>query len=213
MTVRVLVVEPARLVGEALGCLLRASDGVECVGWAPTLAEARQAARKKRADVVVLSVRLPVVECMATIRQWRARLGAVRILALVERHESLLAGQLLEAGAAGVAAMTDSPRQWVQSIQNTARGQNPVGQNDTPSDATGMPRSDRDADSDLTNRQREILRAVAEGLTSREIASTFGITVKTVEAHRHHICRRLRLRSIAELTKYALREGLTDLGV
>ncbi|MCY2927016.1 MAG: response regulator transcription factor [Planctomycetota bacterium] len=207
MTVRVLVVEPSRLVGEALACLLERFEGAESLGWVQTPAEAISAVRKKRADVVVWTVTLPLAECLAGMRRWRVPARAGRILALAERHESLLARQLLQAGASGVAAKTDSAAQWEWAIREAARDDRPAAQ--TPSGAAG----EGDADSDLTHRQRQILQAVANGMTSRQIAGTFGITVKTVEAHRHHICRRLRVRSIAALTKYALREGLTDLGI
>lgn len=210
MTMRVLVVEPLRLVGEALACLLERFESMESLGWVQTPAEALKAVRKKRADVVVWTVTLPLAECLAGMRRWRGRARAGRILALAERHESLLARQLLEAGASGVAAKTDSSTRWERAIREAARDERPV----APAAPTLAGRAgEGDADSDLTHRQRQILQAVANGMTSRQIAGTFGITVKTVEAHRHHICRRLRVRSIAALTKYALREGLTDLGI
>ncbi|MCY2930341.1 MAG: response regulator transcription factor [Planctomycetota bacterium] len=209
MGTRLVVVEPQQLVGQALANLLRPCPGVECLGWFAGLAQARGALGKRGGTILVLSVQPPLADGVAAIRRWQGQDPAGAILALTERHEPPLVRRLLDAGAAAVAAKTDPAARFVQAVKDLAR---------SPRRPGAVPRSaqssapDSAAEADLTNRQRQILRAVAEGMTSRQMALAFGIAVKTVEAHRHHICRRLRVRSIAALTKYAVREGLTELG-
>lgn len=200
MGVRVVVVEPQQLVGQALASLLGRGRGLDCLGWFPTPARAR-AALGRQGGVLVLSVRPPLTDGVAVIRRWQGQEPPGAILALTERHESPLVRRLLDAGAWAVAAKTDPAARFVQAVRELAKGGLRTRRADPPAPDGA----------DLTNRQRQILRAVAEGMTSRQIAQAFGISVKTVEAHRHHICRRLRVRSIAALTKYAVREGLTEL--
>ena len=147
-------------------------------------------------------------------RRLRKEVPRVRVLALSAYLDKRFVQEMLKAGAAGyvtkTAALTDLPR----AIRAVAGGQNYLSPEITAavvSDIAPPGSSATPPVSALSPREREVLRLVADGVRTTEIARRLGITDATVEVHRRNVMHKLELRTVAQLTKYAVREGLSSL--
>lgn len=198
--VRVLVVDDHALVRGGLVALLAQSNDIEVVGEAAGGAEAVELAERKRPDIVVMDLIMPGVDGAAAARQIRERCPEVRVLLVpIHDHRAYL-DKALEAGAAGYVAKTARPERLREALASIVAG-GTYFPSAAPDEGTGVL-------SRLTPRQLEVLHLVAEGETTREIGQRLGISVKTVEAHRQQIMRRLGVEGVAGLVRLAIREGL-----
>ena len=215
MAVRILLADDHKIVRDGLRSLLETQQGMEVVGEAENGRLALELARQKKPDVVIMDVSMPDLNGIEATRQMLVVQPRVRVIALSMHSDRRLVAGMLQAGASGFllkdcafdelaraihAVMSNQP--YLSSriagtvIQDYVRRM-------TPSE---FPTADA-----LTVREREILQLLAEGWSTKHISSHLHVSVKTVETHRRRIMAKLRLRSIAELTKYAIREGLTSL--
>ena len=212
MTTRILLVEDHRLVREAVRDALRREADFEVIGEVGSSQEAIRSAQTLNPDVIVLDIGLPDVSGIELTRRLRQAGCTARIVALSAYAEKHFVTEMLRAGAAAYVSKNAAGTELFQAIRAVERGQNYV----SP-DVTGNLFSQlRDQDSDSENRklgrrEREVLRLIAQGQRSPEIADQLHISIGTVEAHRRNIMRKLDLHSVAELTKYALREGIASL--
>ena len=210
MTTRILLVEDHRLVREAVRDALRREADFEVIGEVGSSQEAIRSAQTLNPDVIVLDIGLPDVSGIELTRRLRQAGCTARIVALSAYAEKHFVTEMLRAGAAAYVSKNAAGTELFQAIRAVERGQNYV----SP-DVTGNLFSQlRDQDSEnrkLGRREREVLRLIAQGQRSPEIADQLHISIGTVEAHRRNIMRKLDLHSVAELTKYALREGITSL--
>ena len=212
MTTRILLVEDHRLVRVAVRDALRREADFEVIGEVGSSQEAIRSAQTLNPDVIVLDIGLPDVSGIELTRRLRQAGCTARIVALSAYAEKHFVTEMLRAGAAAYVSKNAAGTELFQAIRAVERGQNYV----SP-DVTGNLFSQlRDQDSDSENRklgrrEREVLRLIAQGQRSPEIADQLHISIGTVEAHRRNIMRKLDLHSVAELTKYALREGITSL--
>ena len=212
MTTRILLVEDHRLVREAVRDALRREADFEVIGEVGSSQEAIRSAQTLNPDVIVLDIGLPDVSGIELTRRLRQAGCTARIVALSAYAEKHFVTEMLRAGAAAYVSKNAAGTELFQAIRAVELGQNYV----SP-DVTGNLFSQlRDQDSDSENRklgrrEREVLRLIAQGQRSPEIADQLHISIGTVEAHRRNIMRKLDLHSVAELTKYALREGIASL--
>ena len=212
MTTRILLVEDHRLVREAVRDALRREADFEVIGEVGSSQDAIRSAQTLNPDVIVLDIGLPDVSGIELTRRLRQAGCTARIVALSAYAEKHFVTEMLRAGAAAYVSKNAAGTELFQAIRAVERGQNYV----SP-DVTGNLFSQlRDQDSDSENRklgrrERQVLRLIAQGQRSPEIADQLHISIGTVEAHRRNIMRKLDLHSVAELTKYALREGITSL--
>lgn len=165
-------------------------------------------------DVMVLDIAMPGMNGVEVARRLRRDLPHIRILALSAYVDKRFVQEMLKAGAAGyvtkAAAATELPR----AIRAVAEGQRYLSPDVTSVLVDQFVKGEAGSAAALlalTAREREVLRLVAEGVRSAEIARRLGITEATVEVHRRNVMRKLDLRTVAELTKFAVREGLTSL--
>ena len=137
------------------------------------------------------------------------------VIALSMHSDATYVGRMLQAGARGYILKESAFDELEQAIQSVVQGRIYLGRKiqgvvvGDYVDRLGGKRPSSPVT--LTNKEREVLQLVAEGKSTKEIAQALSITVKTVETHRHNIMNRLSIRSIAQLTKYAIRQGLTSL--
>jgi len=169
-------------------------------------------------DIVLVDVGMPDLNGIETTRKIHAVDRHIAVIALSMHSDERYVTGMLDAGARGYLLKTCDAAELLRAIQAVRRGKLYVTSDLThvlvdrlhasgPGSArTGTPPADA-----LTPREREVLQLIAEGLTSKEISGRLGTTLKTVETHRTNLIRKLDLHSIAELTKYAIREGLTGL--
>jgi two-component system NarL family response regulator len=207
MTVRVVLADDHTMLRESLSGILRHSDQIDVVGQAATGAEALTLARELEPDVLVLDIGLPDVNGIEITEQVLQANARIRILALSGHTEQQYVRAMLRVGASGYVAKTSSGSELLAAILAVAKGGNYLS-----SDITGVvlkdfksPASERS----LGRRELQVLRMIAEGKRTAEIAAHLHIAPSTVETHRRNIMRKLDAHSVAELTKYAIREGLT----
>lgn len=211
MTIRVAIVEDQRLVRDLLAELLH-HTGCDVVGAACSGLEAlAMLSALPDIDVVVLDVGLPDMTGVAVARRLHASMPHTRILALSVHDSPDVVREMLDAGASGYVTKSAGPREVIAAIDQLVKDGIYL-----PPELTaklrhsGGRRRFKPAPR-LGRRERQILCLVAEGKRTPDIAAQLGISQATVEAHRRNIMEKLDLHTIAELTRYAVREGLSSL--
>jgi len=211
MTIRVLLVEDHRMVREALREVLMKVQDIEVVGEAGDAQDALAQAQSLAPDVIVLDIRLPDLNGIELAARLRDSGSTAKIVALSAFSDKRFVTEMLRSGASGYVTKSAAGSELVRAIRAIADGQGYF----SPEIAGTLVADVRDrataAGAPLARREREVLRLIAEGLRSPEIATQLMITVATVEVHRRNIMRKLGLRTVAELTKHAIREGIVSL--
>jgi len=167
-------------------------------------------------DVVVMDIAMPDMNGIEATRQIRAENPDVKVIVLSTHEDERYVRATLEAGALAYVLKKAASDELFRAIQAATRDQYYLSPGITGAMVRdwarrSTPGDNSSAHSVLSAREREVLQLLAEGKTSREIASRLYTSVKTVETQRREIMRKLDIHSIAELTKYAVREGLTRL--
>jgi DNA-binding NarL/FixJ family response regulator len=217
MTTRLLLVDDHRIVREGLRMLLGDKVDIDIVGEAIDGREAVRLAADLSPDVVLMDVGMRGMNGIEATRQIVAARPDTKILALSMHNDGRFVGEMLRAGASGYLLKDCAAEEIAAAIRTVLGGQvylSPAVSAGGAGAAGGhVPEGRRGGGSTslLTAREREVLQLVAEGKTSAAIAELLGVSIKTIETHRKQIMDKLGIRSIAGLTKYALREGLTNL--
>ena len=208
---RVLLADDHALVLEGFKKLLEEhSQVVGTVGDGRALLEA---AKRLRPDIVVLDISMPKLNGLDAARRLRKIVPQARLIFVTVHADSDYVNQAFQAGASGYLLKRSAGSELLQAVQAVANGNyyitSLIAKDLVQSTLTGTAPSMTDPNR-LTMRQREILQLVAEGLTLKEIASTLGLSPKTVEYHKSKLMEQLSLHTTAELTKFALTHGLTS---
>jgi DNA-binding NarL/FixJ family response regulator len=215
MKVRVLLADDHRLMRAGLRGLLVAEADFDVVGEADDGRQAVVLARDLSPDVVVMDVGMPDLNGIEATRQILAERPATRVVALSMHTDRRFVGEMMRAGAVAYLAKDCAYEELATAIRAVTAGEVYLGRTvstDVIRDwIRGLPQGQATPGGRLTTREREILQMVAEGKSTKEVAFQLGVSVKTVETHRQQVMEKLGLRSVAELTKYAIREGLTSL--
>jgi DNA-binding NarL/FixJ family response regulator len=214
MSIRVLLADDHEIVRDGIRALLDDEPGIEVVGEARDGNEALRRVRETAPDVVVMDVTMPGMNGIDATREICAAQPETKVLFLSMHSENHYVTRVFDAGAAGYLLKECALNELVRAIRSVSSGQVYV----SPAVAgavveafrLGMPERGTSALSALTAREREVLRLIADGLSTREIADRLQVSHKTVGTHRERIMHKLDLHSIAELTKFAIREGLTS---
>jgi DNA-binding NarL/FixJ family response regulator len=230
---KVLLADDHRIVREGLKSLLAAQPDMQVVAEASDGRQAVEMARELAPDVVVMDVAMPQLNGIEATRQIAADEPGMKVVALSMHSDRRFVSEALKAGASGYvlkdgafdelinairAVASDkvylSPRvagvvveDYVRRLPARANAHGAQPASAAPDEAAAR----RGAFDALTPREREVLQLMAEGYATKEVAHRLRVSVKTVETHRRQIMEKLDLHSVAELTKYAIREGLTTL--
>jgi DNA-binding NarL/FixJ family response regulator len=198
MAIRVLIVDDHNLVRQALRLLLESSEFTVC-GEAADGKEALARVRALKPDVVLMDISMPGMDGLEASRQIAAANGPP-VLALSTHADKSYVRRALEAGAVGYVLKLSSFDELSVAIKAAFRGEGFL--SDKIEDLADV--QDR-----LSPRERQVLKLVAEGKTSAQIALDMSVTVETVSTHRRNICRKLGVSGTADLAKLAVRDGLT----
>ena len=166
-------------------------------------------------DLAIMDVSMPGLNGIEATRKMMEVNPKVRVIALSMHTDRRFVTEMLRAGAAGFVSKDSAFEELVQAIRTVQSGQVYLSPSATGAVVDDYVRqsthSQPNAFSSLTTREREVLQLMAEGRSTKQIAMDLGVSTKTVETHRRQIMEKLELYSVAELTKYAIREGLTTL--
>jgi DNA-binding NarL/FixJ family response regulator len=215
MSIRVLLADDHQMLRDALRSMLESDGHLEVVGEAGDGRAAVKMARTLAPDIVVMDITMPDLNGVEATHQIKAENPAVKVIALSRHSDRRYVLRMLEAGASGYVLKAAAYDELRRAIQVVSQGKSYLSPDITGIvvDAHVRPASEPDdsIDAALGPREREIVQLLAEGYTSPEIGQRLHISARTVETHRRNIMKKLGLHSVAELTKYAIREGLTPL--
>jgi DNA-binding NarL/FixJ family response regulator len=214
MKARILLVDDHSMFREGLGALIGARPDMELVGGAENGKEALRLVGELSPDFVIMDVSMPEMNGIETTRMIRASFPAVRVIGLSCHREHHVIVDMLSAGASGY-VLKDSPFgelvEAIRSLERDAVFISPAASGPLVMELLrGAGRPGERAFSILTSRELEILQSITEGKSTKEIAANLSLSVKTVETHRTQIMDKLDIHSVAELTKYAIREEITE---
>jgi DNA-binding NarL/FixJ family response regulator len=213
MTIRIMLVDDHEIVREGFRSLLERQPDLEVVGQAGDGRAGVRLARELNPDVVVMDVAMKGLNGVEATRQVIHEVAGVKVLALSMHPGQRVVGEMLQAGALGYLVKSCALEELVHAVRTVAAGGTYLsGSIEQPDEAVAPPPQGAASNkAPLSRREREVLQLVAEGKSTKEVAATLHVSTKTIETHRGNIMRKLDIRSIAELTKYAVREGLTPL--
>ena len=215
MAVKVLIADENRILSEGIRLLLSRDLEMEVVGLVDNGRDAVNLAMELRPDVILMAIHLHGLNGIEATRQIHAQAPDIKVLALSLRSDRQPIRGMLQAGARGYLMKESTAEDLKAAIQVLLSNRVYLG--DGVIDllvkdyVDGLSSDSSTSAAELTPREREVLQLLAEGKSTKEIAGIISISVKTVETHRKHIMDKLGLHSVAELTKYALRHGLTAL--
>lgn len=212
-SLRVLLVDDHQIIRDGLRAILEQQAGMCVVGEAADGHEAIALASSTRPDVVVMDISMPGLNGIDATRRITSELPGIHVVGLSMNVDRRYVLAMLSAGAMGYLLKDSAASELVRAIRTVAAGQSYLSPGITGVVIdTALHTATPEEPPTLSVREREVLQLLAEGRTSKAIGATLHIAVTTVETHRRQIMSKLNLRTIAELTKYAIREGLTPLG-
>jgi len=204
------------VVRQGLAALLDRETDMQVVGEAETGWEVIELARELKPDIVIMDVSMPGLNGIEATKEVLRMTSGVKVLALSVHCDKRFVWRMLQAGASGYLLKDCAADELVRAIHTVSAGQSylspKIADTVIESYKSLMPATDLLSLPLLTTKERQVLQLVAEGKTTKEIAYLFQISIKTIETHREHVMKKLNLRSVADLTKFAIREGLTSLG-
>jgi len=214
MAIRVLLADDHQIVRDGLHALLDSEEGLQIVGEAKEGRSAVQLAAQLKPDVVIMDIGMPDLNGMEATRQIVDAAPGVKVIALSMHSDSRFIQGMFKAGAAGYLLKDSAFEELARAVRTVVSGRPYL----SPSIAAAVidgyvnPTSHSSSALDvLTPREREVLQLLAEGNSTKQIALSLDVSVKTIETYRSRLMEKLDLHSVAELTKYAVREGLTFL--
>lgn len=213
MNVRILIVDDHQIIRDGLRALLEGQKGYQVVGEASDGRSALSLADENPADVCIMDVTMPGLNGVDATAQLATQHPELKIIGLSMHSDPHTVARMLDAGAAGYVPKDSAFEEITQAVKSVMQNDYYLGAG-LASEVIRHdhgPNAVRTGKRRLTPREREVLQLIAEGCKTTHIAQTLGVSVKTVESHRKNIMRKLDLHTVAQLTKYALREGLTTL--
>jgi two-component system response regulator NreC len=215
MKMRILLADDHTILRAGLKMMLNAQPDMEVVGEAQDGRQSIYEAQRLHPDIILMDITMPDMNGIEATRQIKKLLPEAKVLMLTMHENDEYVFQALRAGASGYLLKEAADTDLIRALHVVYSGQfylSPIAQSVMVGDYLQRVRSgeEKDSYSSLTEREREILKLVAEGYTNNQIAERLVISPKTVDTHRTHVMDKLNLHSRAELVKYAMRRGLLE---
>ncbi len=207
---RVLIADDHGIVRSGLRLLLERQGDIEVIGEAADGAEARELAVRERPDLAILDVRMPKLTGLQATREIKQQAPDVAVLILSMHDDERYLFEALRAGAAGYVLKTQADTDLLDAVRAVERGEPFLTPEAQRAVIKEMLEHGPDGADQLTPREEEIVKLVAEANTTRQIAEILHLSEKTVENHRANAMRKLGMRDRVELVRYAIRKGLID---
>jgi DNA-binding NarL/FixJ family response regulator len=209
----ILIADDHEVVRRGIRALLSAHPEWRICGDAATGNEAAEKAQKLHPSLVLLDLAMPETNGLEAIPKILAACPSTKILVLTMHDSGQMATQVLAGGASGLVLKSDAARDLVRAVQSVERGQ-PFLSSEVTRLIIGHLAKTSDpgpSPADITQRELEVLRLLALGRSNKEVAATLDISVKTVDAHRSHIMRKLNLRTYSDLIQFAIRHQIVNI--
>jgi DNA-binding NarL/FixJ family response regulator len=213
MTIRILLADDHALVRAGIGLMIAQHKDMELVGESDNGRGAVELSKKLSPNIVLMDISMQDLNGIDATHQIVAMSPALRVIALSGHTDRRAIADILRAGASGYVVKNASAEELIRAIRTVAQGEvylSPQIAGDVLEDfrrcvpATGSPEF-----ASLSTREREVLQLIAEGKSTKQIATALSLSKKTVDNHRAHLMSKLKVSTLAELIKYAIREGLT----
>jgi DNA-binding NarL/FixJ family response regulator len=212
-SLHIIIVDDHAVVRRGVRVLLESQPGWEVTGEAATGREAVDLAKRLRPDVVVMDVSLPELNGLDATRQILKDSPRTEVLVLTMHHSEELARNVLQAGARGYVLKSDADQSLIAAVESLRQHKPFLTSTVTEfvlDDYLHRKEEGNASPVAVTPREREIIQLLAEGKSNKETAAALTVSVKTVEAHRANIMRKLRLRSVSDLVRYAIRNKIVQ---
>jgi DNA-binding NarL/FixJ family response regulator len=215
MNIRILLADDHKIVREGLRALLAKQIGMEVIAEAEDGRTTVQMARELLPDVVIMDIAMPDMNGIEATRRITTETLGIKVISLSMHSDRRFVVEMLKAGASGFLLKDCALEELAHAIHAVAANRiylSPGIADVVIKDYVHLlSKEDLSVFSILTAREREVLQLLTEGKTTKEIAFSLQISVKTVETYRQQIMDKLSIHNVAELTKYAIREGLTSI--
>ena len=215
--IRIILADDHQIVRQGLRILLEAEPDMEIIAEADNGRRVLKLAQELLPDVIIMDLSMPELNGIEATRQILSGAPEIKVIALSMHSDSLFVLNMIKSGASGYLLKDCALEELVKAIRAVVDDKTYLspGVSDIVirDFVTGWQTTNSSAFSVLSPREREVLQLMAEGRTTNQIADGLCVSVKTVEAHRKQVMTKLGIHSVAELTKYAIRQGLTSLEV
>ncbi|MGA2582071.1 MAG: response regulator transcription factor [Tepidisphaeraceae bacterium] len=214
MAIRILLADDHRLVREGIRLMIGQQPDMEVVGEADNGRSTVELAKKLSPEIVLIDISMPDLNGIDATHQITALSPAPRVIALSAHTDQRAVVDVLRAGASGYVVKNATAEELIQAIRMVAQAKvylSPQIAGSVLEDFRRcMPASGSPEFASLSPREREVLQLMAEGKSTKQIAAVLNLSKKTVDNHREHLMSKLNASTLAELIKYAIREGLTS---
>ena len=215
MRIKIILADDHKIIREGLRSLLEKQDDMEVIAEADNGLKTVNLVQKLHPDVVIMDIGMPEMNGIDATTKITTEFKGVQVIALSMHSDRRFVMQMLKAGAAGYLLKDSAFEELVTAIHTVIRRQHYLSQRITDvvvyEYLQNLPKNETNVFTVLTPREREVLQLIAEGKGTKKIAIALNVSVKTIETHRQQIMDKLNIHSVAELTKYAIREGITSL--
>ncbi|MCE5245187.1 MAG: response regulator transcription factor [Syntrophobacteraceae bacterium] len=215
MNIKILLADDHKIVRDGLRVLLEKEEGMEVVAEAEDGRTTVRLARELLPDVIIMDIGMPHLNGIDATRQILSELPNVKIIALSMHSDRRFVAQMFKSGASGYLLKDCAFEELSRALRSVLSNQiylSPAIAGPVMEDyVRHLSKGDPSSFSVLTAREREIVQLLAEGMTTKQIAASLHVSIKTVETHRQQIMNKLNIHSMADLIKFAIREGLTSL--
>lgn len=214
--IKILIVDDHSILREGIRVLLEACVEMEVVGEAADGKEAIEKSRKLQPDLVLMDIAMPGLGGLEAMLEIRKTCSKTRVLVLTQYDNKEYIYRFLKAGASGYVLKKAVSAELISAIRAVHRGSSFLSPDIAPSVIEGyLQKKDKELEEDpyesLTNREKQVLKLIAEGHTNKQIADMLYMSVKTVMGHRTHLMEKLSIHSRTELVKFAIQKGLIEL--
>jgi len=214
MPFRIFIADDHEVVRRGVRALLEAHPGWEVCGEAKDGREAVEKVKEVNPDLVLIDVGMPNLNGLDAARQIITAQPGVRVLVLTMHESEQIVREVLEVGARGFLLKSDAARDLIAAVEALQRRTTFFTSSVAEIVLDGYlhrgPELERPLKDRLTPREREVVQLLAEGKTSKEVASVLNLSVKTAETHRTNVMRKLNLHSVADLVRYAVRNRIVQ---
>ena len=215
MSVRILLADHHEIVRYGLRCLIEEQPDMEVVGDAENGRMAIDLARQLKPDVVIMDISMPDMNGVEATRRICKEIPTTKIVVLSMHHKRQFVIDMLKAGVSGYILKTDVLDDQIRAVKAAAANEVYLSSKITGFVAhdytSNLSASEQSASAVLTPREQEVLQLISEGKSTKESALHLNVSIKTIESTRRQIMQKLDIYNVADLTKYAINEGITSL--